>query len=192
MRKGRGFTIVELVVVLTIMSILLVLVTVGLSASQKNGRDAERVADVEAIARGLEVRFKQGNPRAVHSGGYTNPGQYPGVNEMLHILGDPNRGATWSPTAVAGGYLTDALPGTTPSNYIPPGATTTSLGITCVWMCSPAETMSVVNSQTTKLNYMYEPIGKNGEVCSNSGCVRFNIYYRNEDGDIQTYRSARQ
>lgn len=191
MRRQRGFTIVELVVVLTIMAILLVLTSVGLAASQKNGRDAERKADVEAIARGLEIRYKQGNPRAVHSGGYTQPGSYPGLNEMLHIQGS-DRGETWSPTIIAGGYRTDALPGTTPASFTPPGTTAMGLDM-CVWACGQAERYTaVIEPATTMTKYYYEPIGVNGEVCANGGCVRFNIYYRNEDGVIQTVRSARQ
>lgn len=193
MRKGRGFTIVELVVVLTIMAILLVLVTVGLAASQKNARNAKRVSDIEAIARGLEVRYKQGNPRATESGGMTNPGQYPGSNEMLHITGWDR--ATFTPIQIVGGYLTDALPGTTTSNFIPPGATGIAFGLSCVWACDAPETPAanaVINSQTTMTTYIYEPVGKNGEFCANSGCVRYNLYYRDEDGVLQTVRSEHQ
>jgi prepilin-type N-terminal cleavage/methylation domain-containing protein len=190
MRRQRGFTIVELVVVLTIMAILLTLAIVGLNSSQVNARNAKRKADVEAIARGLETYYKQGNPRATEPGGLTNPGQYPGVNEMLHIQGWDRTGYT--PSQIVGGYLTDALPGTTASNFIPPGATSTSFSIICVWACQPAETASVTNSQTAQTNYVYEPVGVNGEVCSNAGCRKYNLYYRLEDGTLQTVRSEHQ
>ena len=50
MRKPRGFTIVELVVVMTIMAILLTLGVVCLNASQLNARNMKRDTDLDAIA----------------------------------------------------------------------------------------------------------------------------------------------
>jgi prepilin-type N-terminal cleavage/methylation domain-containing protein len=190
MRKQRGFSIVELVVVLTIMAILLTLAIVGLNGSQVNARNAKRKADVEAIARGLETYYKQGNPRAAGPPGFSDPGQYPGTNEMLHIQGTSRTGYT--PAQIVGGYLTDALPGTTASNYIPPGASTNSFGIICVWSCQPAETASVTNAATTQTNYIYEPVGDNGEICANGNCRAYNLYYRLEDGSLQPVRSEHQ
>ena len=56
MRARNGFTIVELVIVMTIMAILLALALVNISGSQVHGRDAKRKADAEAIAHGIEIR----------------------------------------------------------------------------------------------------------------------------------------
>ncbi|MEI6228843.1 MAG: type II secretion system protein [Candidatus Saccharibacteria bacterium] len=58
--KLRGFTIVELVVIITVMGILMVLGVVNLSSSQANARDAERKGDIEAIAMSLETFYTSG------------------------------------------------------------------------------------------------------------------------------------
>ena len=50
----RGFTIVELVITITIMGILLTVAIVNLNATQANGRDAERRGDVESLALNIE------------------------------------------------------------------------------------------------------------------------------------------
>ena len=49
MRQNAGFTIVELVITLTIMVILITLATVNLTSSLANGRDTERLTDVQNI-----------------------------------------------------------------------------------------------------------------------------------------------
>lgn len=72
MRTWRGFTVVELVVVMTIMAILLVVGIVSLAHIQSNGRDAERTSDAENIARGLE-RYYNG----VVSSSESTIGHYP-------------------------------------------------------------------------------------------------------------------
>jgi len=56
--KLRGFTIVELIIVITIMGILLILGVVNLRGSQTNARDDERKSDVGAIALNLEGYYK--------------------------------------------------------------------------------------------------------------------------------------
>ena len=50
----RGFTIVELIITITIMGILLVLAVVNVSGTQAQARDDERKADVESISLNLE------------------------------------------------------------------------------------------------------------------------------------------
>jgi prepilin-type N-terminal cleavage/methylation domain-containing protein len=56
--KLRGFTIIELIIVITIMGILLILGVVNLRGSQANARDDERKGDVGAIALNLEGYYK--------------------------------------------------------------------------------------------------------------------------------------
>lgn len=52
--KTRGFTVVELLIVITVMAILLTLAVVNVRSAQANARDAERRTDVENIALTLE------------------------------------------------------------------------------------------------------------------------------------------
>jgi prepilin-type N-terminal cleavage/methylation domain-containing protein len=193
MRRQRGFTIVELVVVLTIMAILLVLVTVGLNASQVNARDAKRKADIEAISRGLEVRYKQGNQKITSAPGVNySAGGYPGVLEYLHLLGWDLTNNNFVPAQVVGGYLTEALPGTSPSNFMSPGKNY-GIDIYCFFCGVGPEDSARINSIVTTDKYIYEPLTATGGQCNGEQCERYNLYYRTEaDNVVHTVRSDHQ
>ena len=75
----RGFTIVELIIIITVMGILLVLGVVNLSSSQVNARDAERKSDIETIAMHLETFYNFGTD---YNSGNQATGRYPSVEEM--------------------------------------------------------------------------------------------------------------
>jgi len=77
----RGFTIVELIIVITIMGILITLGVVNLRSAQANGRDTERKTDIDTIAQHLEVYFTSGTDSsatqfAATGGTITNSGGY--------------------------------------------------------------------------------------------------------------------
>lgn len=78
----RGFTIIELVIVITIMGILMTLGVVNLRSSQANSRDTERRLDIDTIAQHLESYYSSGADDTVtkidctggnvtHDGAYT-------------------------------------------------------------------------------------------------------------------------
>lgn len=54
MKKQKGFTLVEIVVVLTIASTIIAAVMVAASAAQRNGRDTVRKADAGKITTAIE------------------------------------------------------------------------------------------------------------------------------------------
>ncbi len=187
MNRRAGFTLIELLITITVMVILVVLSVIILRTTQATARDEERKTDVENIARGLELRYDNGNPKAVST--WIKKGAYPGTNEMLHAMGF-NR-ADFTPPEVVGGYLTDLLPDTSQSNFTPPSGGT--FDISCVWACQPAETQSFIDSITTVDKYVYEPIDASGNVCAGNDCVRFNLYYRTErDNALQKIKSKHQ
>lgn len=204
MQTRRGFTIVEMVVTMAIMAILLTLTVVSLNQSQVNARNAKRKADAQAIARGLEVRYKQGNPRATQtptdgSKSMTATGQYPGINEWYHVAGFA-KDSTWNPIQIAGGYLTEEYSGTSSSNFSPPTSNSGSkFNIFCTYTgCTDPSTGTwFTEGNATNLadamkpnndNYVYEPIGSDGTPCSNADCVRFNLYYHLEGDPATTYQ----
>jgi prepilin-type N-terminal cleavage/methylation domain-containing protein len=57
MRKEKGFTLVELLVSISIIAILSVIMTVSYSSAQKSGRDQRRIADVKAIQSAAEQYY---------------------------------------------------------------------------------------------------------------------------------------
>ena len=118
---NRGFTVVEVLVTLVVISILLGLGTVGLRSTLANGRDAERRADIETIARGLEARYDKGSsfnwredtnsdgtPDTDRTTTYT-AGSYPGSNELWDTRFWYNRAG-----------ISDILPGVTEAAWRSP------------------------------------------------------------------------
>ncbi len=84
-KKKAGFTLLELLVVISIIGILIALGVVAFSTAQKKGRDARRKGDMKAVQDGLEQYYSKnmGYPAAadcsalgstLSSGGYMNAG----------------------------------------------------------------------------------------------------------------------
>lgn len=80
--KRRGFTIVELLIVITIMGALLILSVANLRGSQISARDSERKTDVETIALHLDNFYVFGSDTS------TTLGRYPSttLTNILQIL----------------------------------------------------------------------------------------------------------
>lgn len=188
---NRGFTVVEVLVTLVIISIILGLGTVGLRSSLANGRDAERQADVEAIARGLEQRYNNGNAKQalpVYDGVYwldvnrRNKGYYPSTNEFIHTQGQFRTG--FNPETVGGGYIPENLPGASKAAMTSPSGIV--VGQVCVWMCqlagNEAQLLSIYGGSATNPQdkYIYEAYRSSGAICSDTPCVGFNLYWISE------------
>ena len=56
----KGFTLVELLVVIAIIAILAVIAFTIFSGAQSKARDSKRVQDIIAMANAMEVNYKQG------------------------------------------------------------------------------------------------------------------------------------
>jgi len=150
----RGFTIVELVIVVTIMGILLVLGVVNLQGSQANGRDAERKADIESTAMHLETFYTSGSDSA------TTIGRYPST-----LL-------TSNPIS----YLRDI----DVKSITAPGITNPTT--TFIPATNNTQTTAGVTPQPTFDQYVYQPLQSDGTRCTSDSqeCRKFNLYYRLE------------
>lgn len=160
--RRRGFTIIELIIVLAIMGILLVLGVVNLRGSQATARDGERKADVEAIALANESFYNVGN---------FEDGRDPGTYMSSTTGGGTNSG------------ILQVLRDIDPKSLVAPGKELTFLSFkpaSCSGVC--LQTTSGVTPTPSTDDYIYQPIRSDGALCTtvSQGCRKFNIYYRLE------------
>lgn len=158
----RGFTIVELVITVTIIGILLTLAVVNMNASQINARDSERKADVEAIALSLESFFSN-RPDTGSATPLSNT--YIGTNRLS------------KPLIIADLNEIDPKVLNAP-NYEDNGTQTSVIAAT-----NTAQSTADIQPQPTISQYVYQPLTATGSLCTNAAvtvCRKFNIYYRLE------------
>ena len=156
----RGFSIVELIIVITIMGILLILGVVNLISTQANGRDAERKTDVETIGLQLETYYTSGTD-GVGTTGTVDLNTYPStaiIGQELAMLRDID---------------TNSLKA--------PGQTNSSLTAAT----NNVQTTAGVSPQPTINKYVYQPIKSDGTLCTGTyECRKFNLYYTLEIASV--------
>ncbi|MGY4893591.1 MAG: type II secretion system protein [Candidatus Saccharimonadota bacterium] len=154
----RGFTVVELIITVTIMGILLTLAVVNLNTTQVGARDTERKEDVAALATNLEAFFKTGTDTSTVLGTY------------------PSTGLTVSGETSVRSYLRDI----DFKSVTAPGASSVAAGF--VSATNNSQTATGVLPQPTISQYVYQPIQANGSLCTSDAqeCRKFNIFYRLE------------
>lgn len=156
----RGFTVVELLIVITVMGILLILGVVNLRGTQVSARDTERKTDIENIGLQLEIYYKTGTDDS------TTIGVYPATQ----LVDD---------TTAIKQTLRDA----DIRSFIPPGANDADDGF--VMAANSVQTTAGVLPQPTTNTYVYQPLRQNGGVwalCSltSEACSKFNLFYKLE------------
>lgn len=151
----RGFTIVELLIVIAIMGILLVLAVVNLRGTQAGSRDNERASDSQAIATHLESFYTSGNASS------STFGYYPS-------------------TALIGQELT-YLPDIDTKLLVAPGESSASDSFFAATNNNETESGVTPQPDNTSYSYIYQPLAADGSLCTGSTeCVKFNIFYKKE------------
>jgi len=77
MQNNKGFTLIEMLVVIAIIGLLSSVVVIGLGGSRSKARDARRIADIQQIQNALEVGYTpaSGYPTTIPAGAPTTDPQ---------------------------------------------------------------------------------------------------------------------
>lgn len=154
MNMRGGFTIVELIITLTIMTILMTLAVVNISDSLAKGRDEERKTDVTNIILFQETAYNRSTSRSYfHNASVASEGL---ISAYYQNIDRNNLRA----------------PGVVSPNY------------SLVLAANAVQTAAGVLPQPTNTTYVYQPLefdGTTWTICNDSiSCRKFNIYYREE------------
>jgi prepilin-type N-terminal cleavage/methylation domain-containing protein len=84
-RKYSGFTVVELLIVIIVIAVLATLVITAYNGVQAKARDAERVTDVEAVRKFLEIYYTE-NGHYINSLNFTNANASAALQNQLKGL----------------------------------------------------------------------------------------------------------
>ncbi len=176
----QAFTIVEILITITIMGILLTLAVVNVNSSQMNARDSERKADIEAIASSFETYYNTVNTNPSDGSDFWMSGSsYPD----LYFLTNDTELKRATPDIDLKVVRAPGVDKTQPMSLIPAtNATQTTAGVA---------------PQPTFTTYVYQPLSSTNALCADSftagGCRKFNIFYRLEsDGQVYQVTSTHQ
>jgi prepilin-type N-terminal cleavage/methylation domain-containing protein len=151
MNTRGGFTIVELIITITIMAILMTLAVVNLESNLAKGRDEERKTDVSNIIIFQESLYNRSSTNSyLHTATLSSSAAIETAYENI------DRNSLRAPDVASGSYSLIAA-----TNNV--------------------QTTAGVLPKPTKTTYVYQPIKSDGTLCGTLGeCRKFNIYYLEE------------
>ena len=183
-KRGKGFTIVELMVTITILLVLTTIVVARLLLTQTGGQDQERNIDTSSIATGLEIFYQDGDLTGTISKGY-----YPGALQVqAAAITTPPFDAFLDGVPQASFEAPDR--NTSNSFGVDPNYASAAVGANPDGSYSDAQARALFPTY----NYLYQPLKRNNTFCANyADCVKFNLYYLKQETDtVVKIRSKNQ
>jgi len=161
LRRQRGFTIVELLIVIVVIGILAAIVITSFSGVQAKARDTERQTDVKSLASQLEAFYN-----STGTGTSNGNGKYPASG------------------TTAGAYLYSSVLTSANIKGLDAGALSAPGQTTTITTAPASSAIDTAPTGLTKDQYMYLGATSAGALCTDSanGCDRFQIWYKNESG----------
>lgn len=156
MKRSTGFTLVELLITMTVMTILLVLAVVNLRSNEATARDEERKTDVAVIAQQLE-NYYEAEVDAGTAGVYPSTIAVDTEAEIKALLPDLNPKVLRAPDVAESSAMSFTVATTSSSTQSPTIGT-----------------------------YIYQPLKADGSLCTSDDwgaaneCRKFVIYYKLE------------
>lgn len=172
----RGFTVIEILVIIAVMGILLTLAVVNLRSSQINARDAERRADIESITTHLEVYYTSGTDNSSIVGRYPSTAALTaGANSILSTFRDADRESFIAPETKDADddineHIVETFQAATNNSSDP----------------------NSLEPEPTINTYIYQPLKNDGSICqyTSDECRSYNLYYMQEsDSTVITIKS---
>ncbi len=170
--SGRGFTIVELLIVIVVIGILAALVLAVFSGAQPKARDSERDTDIKALHTQLEGFYND-------AGGGSYPNTYADNTTSGSFAGDVNLRKDSDVTAKLKGLDLNSLraPNQAANTIVfslAPGSVVPTTGTT---------TSSTITTNVASPNgYLYQPLTSADAICNSEAlvCTKANLYYVRE------------
>ncbi|MCK5416161.1 type II secretion system protein [Candidatus Parcubacteria bacterium] len=111
MKKQAGFTLMELLVALSIFGIIAAFAVVALNNARRDTRDMKRVADISIIKSALSLYYYNCNkyPIAVNAGNSISGHECDGAVYLANVPSDPNGSAYYYIPCIGSGEYRCAL-----------------------------------------------------------------------------------
>lgn len=175
MRRTYGFTLIEVLITITVMVVLLILAVVSLGGSESNARDEERRTDIAVIAQYLETYYSTGTDTTPVTGEYPSTIEVDTEAEITNLLKGMDPKVLRAPGLNDNAAMNFAV---ATSNAVAP----------------PAPLPTIPTTAGTAL-YVYQPLTGTGALCNTIAleCRKFNIHYKIENNAaVQTITSKNQ
>jgi type II secretory pathway pseudopilin PulG len=159
MRRTSGFTLIEVLITVTVMVVLLILGVVSMSNTEPRARDEERKTDAAIIARHLENYYSTGVDTSPAIGEYPSTAEINTEAKAIALLRGIDAKVLRAPTLNDNASINFVMATTNATN--PP---------------APAPSASLTAGAAT---YVYQPLTSTGALCTSAAteCRKFNLYY---------------